>query len=90
MDETTEEQMSAATMGQGDAEFLKVKEAAALVRGCASTIRDWMRKGKLRRYGEGRLVRVRRAELLALMERGGSQATSEEDVAASILGKRGH
>ena len=49
-------------------EYLTISEAAALVSVSPSTIGAWFREKKLARYGKGRAVRVKRAELLALMD----------------------
>ena len=45
---------------------LSTDRAAALMDVHPSTIRTWVREGRLTRYGTDRLLRVSRAELLAL------------------------
>lgn len=67
-------------------EFLSPANAALFAGVSSKTIRCWVRCGKLRRYSAGRLVRVKRSELEALM---GAEApptnTRAEDIAARIL-----
>jgi excisionase family DNA binding protein len=48
-------------------DLLTYAEAAAEFRCGVSTLRKWAREGKVRRYGEGRCVRVSRREMLALL-----------------------
>ncbi|MBZ4371507.1 helix-turn-helix domain-containing protein [Corallococcus sp. AS-1-6] len=47
-------------------ELLTQADAAALLGVSVSTIRNWLRDRKLTKYGSGKVVRVSRAELLAL------------------------
>ena len=49
--------------------FLKVIEAAYIARVQPWVIRDWFRKGWLRRYGTARRALVSQDELLTLLER---------------------
>ena len=51
-------------------EFLSVAEAAEFVGVSTKTIRRWLNTDELRAHGTGRVLRVRRAGLIALMERG--------------------
>lgn len=46
------------------AEFLTISQAAELVQVSAWQVRQWIRLGRLRRFGEGRLWRVRREDVL--------------------------
>ncbi|MFP2897814.1 helix-turn-helix domain-containing protein [Corallococcus sp. 4LFB] len=46
-------------------ELLSQAEAAALARCSVSTIREWQRRGILKRYGQGRASLVKRSELFA-------------------------
>ena len=62
------------------AELITIKQAAVLVQVSRATVRSWCRAGKIRRYGEGRIWRVRREELLAFLE-GGSGARPRFDAA---------
>lgn len=48
-------------------ELITIAQAAAAVSVGVTTIRGWLKSGTLKRYGEGRLVRVSRRELLDLM-----------------------
>ena len=70
-------------------EFLSVQEAAELVDVSATTVREWMAAG-LRHYQKGRVVRLRRSELLAFLSVKSPQAEAEVDVeqhAVAILAK---
>jgi len=72
-----------------ETEFLSVKEAAALTRVSEATVRDWMTRG-LKRYGQGHVVRIRRAELLLFLSPGTDGAGKEIDIeehAIAILGR---
>lgn len=74
-------------------EYLTVSEAAALVSTSPSTIGAWFRDRKLARYGKGRAVRVKRSELLALMdserERGDAKTADEVKAITQRLLKKG-
>ncbi|MEW5851924.1 MAG: helix-turn-helix domain-containing protein [Myxococcota bacterium] len=65
------------------------RDAARYANVSGKTVRCWIREGKLRRYRAGRLLRVKRSELDALMG-AEAPATTEraEDIAARILGGR--
>jgi len=81
------EQLRAAP--NAEAEFLSVKEAAELTRVSEATVRDWMTKG-LKRYGQGHVVRIRRAELLLFLSAGTDGEGKEIDIeehAIAILGR---
>jgi excisionase family DNA binding protein len=70
-------------------EFLSVQEAAELVDVSETTARDWMAAG-LRHYQQGRVVRLRRSELLAFLSVESPRAEAEVDVeqhAVAILAK---
>ena len=76
-------------------EYLTVSEAAALVSASPSTIGAWFRDRKLARYGKGRAVRVKRAELLALMDAerertNGKTAADVKAIAQRLLKKGSH
>jgi excisionase family DNA binding protein len=49
------------------AEYISTAEAARIAGVQQVTIRDWMERGRLKRYHAGRQLRVDRAELLALL-----------------------
>ena len=71
-----------------ESEFLSVKEAAEFTRVSEATVRDWMTRG-LKRYGQGHVVRIRRAELLLFLSQGTDSAGKEIDIeehAIAILG----
>lgn len=76
-------------------EYLTIAEAAALVSKSPSTIGEWFRDKKLARYGRGRSVRVKRAELLAVMEAerertDGKTAAEVKAIAQRLLKKGSH
>jgi excisionase family DNA binding protein len=76
-------------------EMLTQAEAATLMGVSVSTIRNWLREGKLTRYGTGKVVRIARAELLALKEAPSSPpdpkapAEDADAWARKMLGRRG-
>jgi excisionase family DNA binding protein len=56
------------TRSSSDAdEMLTYAQAAAAAGWGVSTISDYVRRGRLNRYGEGRKARISRTELMALM-----------------------
>jgi excisionase family DNA binding protein len=74
-----EERARAARAPDEDDVFLSIAEAARLASVAGGTIRAWVKAGKLHRYGAGeRVVRVRRSELLAFLERAGNGSPSDE------------
>lgn len=48
--------------------FLTIAASAKAASVSVGTVRNWLAKGKLRRYGHGRLVRVSHQELLGLLQ----------------------
>ncbi len=60
-------------------EFLSVLEAADLVDVSETTVREWMAKG-LRYYRQGRVLRIRRSELLAFLAVNAPEVEQEVDV----------
>ncbi len=71
-------------------DLLAVKDAARLASVSVSTIRGWIREGHLSRHGAGRLLRVRRADVLALLTASPSETgphASADEQAARILGR---
>lgn len=70
-------------------EFLSPETAATLTETSASTIRSWLREGRLRTYHAGRLVRVRRDELEALLSSAGSSAGNDTAPTAATIIARG-
>ncbi len=61
-------------------EMLTIAQAAALAGYGVTKIREWLKDGTLRRYGEGRGVRVSRRELQDVMARQHSPASTEVDI----------
>lgn len=53
---------------QAEVEFLTVSGAAAVAKVHPSTVRGWLRDGRLRRYAAGKRARVKAAEMQALLE----------------------
>lgn len=47
--------------------YLTIAQAAALACVGGTTVRDWLRAGKLNRYGQGKRVLINRAELERLL-----------------------
>lgn len=70
-------------------DYLTVKEAARISGYHASTIRKWIREGKVPRHGTGRGLRVRRDELDRFLaaDPGGDERTPEE-IADEVLRRR--
>lgn len=69
------------------AEYLTPEEAATVARVDKSTVHAWLRDRRLRRYGEGRIVRIRRDELDRLLA--GPAADEADDLAAKVRQFRG-
>ena len=71
--------------------FLSIGEAARLASVAAGTLRAWISSGKLRRYSGGRVLRIRRSELLEFLERGGQERVrSPSDLSPEELADRDH
>lgn len=70
-------------------DYITVKEAARISGFHPSTIRKWIRMGRLPRHGTGRQLRVRRDELDRLLaaDPGGDERTPEE-IADEVLRRR--
>ncbi len=60
-------------------EFLSVEEAADLVDVSETTVREWLAKG-LKQYKQGRVLRIRRSELLAFL----SASNNSPEVGAEV------
>ncbi len=56
-----------AARGQVEREYLDTDEAAELARVTPATIREWLKQGRLRRYGSGRRLLVRASEIHELL-----------------------
>lgn len=72
------EELHAAAPAAG--EMLTIAQAAALAGYGVTKIREWLKSGTLRRFGEGRGVRVSRRELQAVMARQQVLAVTDEDI----------
>jgi excisionase family DNA binding protein len=68
-------------------EFLTLDQAASMTATSKSTIRNWIKANKLKTWGTGRIIRIRRDELELLMKEPNSWNADETvgDRAASIL-----
>lgn len=50
-------------------ELCKLGEVNRYIRVSKTTVKQWLKSGELKRYGEGRLTRVRLDEVRAVLER---------------------
>jgi excisionase family DNA binding protein len=74
----------AAALGQAKpSEYLAVRDAATRAGVSSATVRRWVRDGKVTRFGEGRIVRVRWADVEAALAKG-EQPTTEADIDATV------
>jgi excisionase family DNA binding protein len=74
-----------------DAEYITYRQAAHLLQVSVSTVKAWVRAGRLRRYGEDHTIRVRRAEVIAFFEHmAGVPEQTAEQRAAAILARHRH
>jgi excisionase family DNA binding protein len=75
-------------------EFLSVREAAQLARVSPATVRAWLRRAELKRFGTVRLPRIRRADLIRFMASQAPRETEQprtiEEQAESILSRQDH
>jgi excisionase family DNA binding protein len=70
-------------------EYLSVKRAATIAGVSQGTVRGWIRTGRLPEHRAGRLVRVRHADLVALLARGRRERVPTVDEQAErILARR--
>jgi len=90
---------SEAAAGAGPDEFMTVAQAAAFAGVSRATVRKWIKAGRLARYGDDRIVRLKKSDLADLLEHGrrdaprrGSRKSPEEladeDFAAKLAKKR--
>jgi excisionase family DNA binding protein len=71
--------------------YISTARAASLAGVTPSTIREWVKQGKLRGYRAGRLVRVSRAELEFFLRGVGiEEAVDPNECAIAILSKHRH
>jgi excisionase family DNA binding protein len=66
-----------------DDDYVAVKEAARIASVATDTVRDWIKNGSLGRYHAGRVLRVKRSELHALLARPPSLGVMETPEAAA-------
>lgn len=76
--------------GPADGAFLSKKQAAKFAGVSTDTLDEWIRLGALRRYGRGRLVRIRRSELEAAMNAPVQSRPEEspEEFARQLMARR--
>jgi excisionase family DNA binding protein len=70
------------------ARYLRVAEAAEYAGVSAPTIREWVKNRRLRRYGAGRLMRVKQSELDELLASPNRPAATPEEAADRYLRRR--
>lgn len=79
--------------GRSGAELLSIAQCVALTGYSAGTIRKWRAEDRFTKYGQGRTIRIDKAELLRLMRRRDDAAAPTdadiENKADRLLG-RGH
>jgi excisionase family DNA binding protein len=66
------------------AELLTVGQAAQVAQVAPGTVRKWFRQG-LKRYGRGRVWRVRREELLAFLAQEDAQPAPDTEARSAAL-----
>jgi len=64
-----EELLAVAAPAAVEPDFVKLSEVARWVQVSRSTLKKWVAAGELASYGKGRLVRVRLAEVRAVLQR---------------------
>ena len=81
--------LAATAGGPSTSEFLTTEEAATVARVEPATVREWVRRGDLRRHQAGRELRVRRDELEEFLANGRRSETEHtvEGLAVKILGR---
>ena len=67
--------------------LLTLEQAAQEFSISRDTLRRWMRTGRLRRRGAGKLTRVRREDVAAALQYRGSDVPAEDELVASLLRK---
>lgn len=77
------EELAAARRETRSAEYLTFREAAAELAVSASTIKRWVRLGRLKTFGAGRLRRVRSADVRALLAEPAAAPTPEAEAPAA-------
>jgi excisionase family DNA binding protein len=69
-----------------DSDYLTTAEAAKLAKVTEGTVRRWARSGRLTTHRAGRVVRVRRSDLLDLLRSSGADNMTPEAMAARDFG----
>jgi excisionase family DNA binding protein len=72
----------------GDREaYVSPKRAAELTGMAEWTIRDWIRTGRLKAYKAGRMWRIKREDLDAMLARGGVERSDVKEEARAIVAR---
>jgi excisionase family DNA binding protein len=82
---------AAPAASSGSPTYVSTQQAAQIAGVHAATIRDWVHRGLIHGHRAGRLLRIDRAELLAMMHRTGASPTAPVDIDAradEILARR--
>ena len=80
------EELAGATSLASDPEFVTYSDAAVMVGVSTKTVKQWAYTGRLSTYGEGRLKRVKSAEVRACMtEAKRPRAESIDDTVVRLL-----
>jgi excisionase family DNA binding protein len=83
------EELARAPDGGAADDYVSVKSAARIASVATDTIRDWITKGRLGRFSAGRVLRVKRSELDALLASPApSSAPSTPEAAAAAYLRR--
>ena len=75
------EELRTALGASKPSEYLSLRDAAVRAGVSAATVRRWVRDGKVPRYGEGRIVRVRWADVEAALSKAEAPATEADSKA---------
>ncbi|MFT3842108.1 MAG: helix-turn-helix domain-containing protein [Myxococcaceae bacterium] len=72
----------------GAAEFISLPEAATVVSCSLSTVKEWVKTGALIAYRQGRICRVKVADVRAMMERSTKVGDVDEDAEIEVRARR--
>lgn len=83
------EELRTALGASKPSEYLSLRDAAVRAGVSAATVRRWVKDGKVQRFGEGRIVRVRWADVEAALSKAEAPATEAavDAKVMSILGR---
>ena len=77
------EELRTALGASRPSEYLSLRAAAVRAGVSAATVRRWVKDGKVTRYGEGRIVRVKWCDVEAALSKGEATMTTD-DIAATV------